>query len=415
MSEESPSAEVSPHSNAVSGETSMDKSKRYDRGIRVWGAHGQEALEAAKVCLLNAGPTGTEALKNLVLGGIHSFTIVDGAKVTPPDLGNNYLLTADGLGMPRAQCAAECLKELNESVSGSYVEETPRSLMTSSPEFFKPFTLVIATQLGETDAVTIDGICRQHGVKLVLLRSYGLLGYVRPSVPEMCVTESKPDNKVDDLRLSNPWPELAAHAAALDLSATQEHVHSHVPYALLLLKATKHWKEEHGGKLPSSYPERTAFKDLVNSWQRHVDGIPLDEENFTEAISNAHKVWAPPSVSSELQAVLDDPCAASITQQSPDFWVLVAALRRFIEQEGEGQLPLEGSIPDMHASTQQYLDLQRIYRAKADADAAAVQAHTRALLEAAGRDPGAIPLPDIKHFCKHARSLRHVELEVGSS
>lgn len=27
--------------------------------------------------------------------------------------------------------------------------------------------------------------------------------------------------------------------------------------------------------------------------------------------------------------------------QSPDFWVLVAALRRFIEQEGEGQLPLE--------------------------------------------------------------------------
>jgi hypothetical protein len=41
----------------------------------------------------------------------------------------------------------------------------------------------------------------------------------------------------------------------------------------------------------------------------------LQEENFTEAISNAHKVWAPPSVSSELQAVLDDPCAASITQQ----------------------------------------------------------------------------------------------------
>ena len=83
----------------------MDKSKRYDRGIRVWGAHGQEALEAARVCLLNAGPTGTEALKNLVLGGIHSFTIVDGAKVTPADLGNNFLLTADALASSRAQCA----------------------------------------------------------------------------------------------------------------------------------------------------------------------------------------------------------------------------------------------------------------------------------------------------------------------
>lgn len=82
-----------------------DKSKRYDRGIRVWGAHGQEALEAARVCLLNAGPTGTEALKNLVLGGIHSFTVVDGAKVTPADLGNNFLLTADGLAASRAQVA----------------------------------------------------------------------------------------------------------------------------------------------------------------------------------------------------------------------------------------------------------------------------------------------------------------------
>lgn len=218
----SPSTSTSPHSlgTAVSSEAAtMDKSKRYDRGIRVWGAHGQEALEAARVCLLNAGPTGTEALKNLVLGGIHSFTIVDGAKVTPADLGNNFLLTADALAGSRAQCAtgaescgggawaghlmaaavqdewcigavhatmhgvnvpaadiaarlrhgqcnkfygadsvnplclhsfpncaAECLKELNESVAGSYVEEAPRSLMNSNPDFFRQFTLVIATQ-----------------------------------------------------------------------------------------------------------------------------------------------------------------------------------------------------------------------------------------------------------------------------
>lgn len=108
-SEESPSADASPHSQAVSGEMAVDKSKRYDRGIRVWGAHGQEALEAAKVCLLNAGPTGTEALKNLVLGGIDSFTIVDGAKVAPADLGNNFLLTADGLGTSRALCATGAL------------------------------------------------------------------------------------------------------------------------------------------------------------------------------------------------------------------------------------------------------------------------------------------------------------------
>lgn len=44
------------------------KSKKYDRQIRIWGAHGQAALESAKICLLNCGPTGSETLKNLVLG-----------------------------------------------------------------------------------------------------------------------------------------------------------------------------------------------------------------------------------------------------------------------------------------------------------------------------------------------------------
>lgn len=58
---------------------------------RVWGEHGQAALELARVCVLNCGPTGSEALKNLVLGGIGSFTIVDASKVSASDLGNNYL------------------------------------------------------------------------------------------------------------------------------------------------------------------------------------------------------------------------------------------------------------------------------------------------------------------------------------
>lgn len=58
---------------------------------RIWGEHGQSSLERARVCVLNCGPTGSEALKNLVLGGIGSFTIVDASKVSPSDLGNNYL------------------------------------------------------------------------------------------------------------------------------------------------------------------------------------------------------------------------------------------------------------------------------------------------------------------------------------
>ena len=43
------------------------KQKRYDRQLRLWGEHGQEAMEECSVCLLNASACGSETLKNLVL------------------------------------------------------------------------------------------------------------------------------------------------------------------------------------------------------------------------------------------------------------------------------------------------------------------------------------------------------------
>lgn len=63
------------------------KNKRYDRQLRIWGADGQRKLETCKVCLLHCGPTGSETLKNLVLGGIGGFTVVDGSKVSFQALG----------------------------------------------------------------------------------------------------------------------------------------------------------------------------------------------------------------------------------------------------------------------------------------------------------------------------------------
>lgn len=56
-------------------------SKKYDRQVRVWGAHGQAALEKCRLCCLGATALPSEVMKNLVLGGIAGFTLVDDAKV----------------------------------------------------------------------------------------------------------------------------------------------------------------------------------------------------------------------------------------------------------------------------------------------------------------------------------------------
>ena len=38
---------------------------RYDRQLRLWGDHGQVALEKARVCMIGATATATEILKSL--------------------------------------------------------------------------------------------------------------------------------------------------------------------------------------------------------------------------------------------------------------------------------------------------------------------------------------------------------------
>ena len=82
-----------------------------------------------------------------MLGGIASFSIVDGSKVAAADLGNNFFLEAESLGAPRAQSVARLLMELNEQVAGSFVEEEPAALLAANPAFFQAFDIVIATQV----------------------------------------------------------------------------------------------------------------------------------------------------------------------------------------------------------------------------------------------------------------------------
>lgn len=101
------------------------KEKKYDRQLRLWAASGQEALENAKILLLNSGPgaVGVETLKNLILPGIGSFTIVDDAIVTQEDLGVNFFLSQESLGKPRANETCKYLSELNPEVQSHAIHQ----------------------------------------------------------------------------------------------------------------------------------------------------------------------------------------------------------------------------------------------------------------------------------------------------
>lgn len=57
----------------------------------------------SKICLLSCDPAGVETLKNLILPGVGSFTVVDDQNVTDKDLGNNFFVSSEDLGKNRGE------------------------------------------------------------------------------------------------------------------------------------------------------------------------------------------------------------------------------------------------------------------------------------------------------------------------
>jgi len=210
-------------------------------------------------------------MKNLVLGGVSDYTIVDGAKVEMRDLGNNFLVDTDSLGQSKAECCSRLLQEFNESVSGRFIAETPEHIIDNQPEFFKTFTLVLAAQLGVAYQIKLDKICREFGVTLILGRSYGLFGSVRISAREPhVVVESKPENVLQDLRVNAPWDELEDYCSALDLASLDDMTYKHVPFVVILIKAAAIWRQKpgEGGRLPEDRPKQREFKAFLRDLQR---------------------------------------------------------------------------------------------------------------------------------------------------
>ena len=289
----------------------------------------------------------------------------------PLEHGYDWLCLEALMAIPLNNPYAGFLRELNETVAGNYVVDEPARLICEDPAFFAGFDIVIAAQLHDWEAAALDAVCRAKLVPLLLVRAYGLLGSLTVSVSEHCVVESKPDTVVEDLRLGAPWPALARAAAEAGARLADERLRAHVPYALLLARTAADWAAAHPGRgLPATPAEKAEFKRQLAELQPTFDGVPLEEENVTEALRNAHRVWSSSAAPTpELEQLFEQEECRHLRPDSAPFWFCVAAVKRFVEREGAGSLPLEGAIPDMHADSAQYLALQRLYREKAETDA----------------------------------------------
>lgn len=58
----------------------------------------------------------------ILIAGIASCAIIDGKAVSEADIGSNFFVASDELGISRAKCVAQHLHEMNEDVLCDYIE-----------------------------------------------------------------------------------------------------------------------------------------------------------------------------------------------------------------------------------------------------------------------------------------------------
>ncbi|KAF9938994.1 NEDD8-activating enzyme E1 regulatory subunit [Mortierella alpina] len=398
------------------------KTQKYDRQLRLWGNSGQEALESAHILLINATAVGCEILKNLVLPGIGQFTVVDQGTVTQNDIGSNFFLDSESLGKSRAERACELLGELNEDVKGHSVDKDILAVLTETPRYLAQFSMVIATGVTRQTAEKLAALCWLNGqdsgatggpkstdspagkkeTTFVWVKTVGLLGSARIAVPEHTIVEAHPDN-VADLRIDTPFPELVEYAKSFNFDTEDSLEFGHIPYVAILMKYMDEWKQQHDGKIPSTYAEKNQLKANIRSGMRSGD-----DENFDEAINSVLRSCQPTAVPSSIKELFADSKCVNLTSESANFWILTRAVKDFVNnnEKSGGLLPLSGTIPDMKAQTDSYVTLQSIYKSKAKHDVQEVSKIVEHLLESLGLASGSISLQEIESFCKYSAFLK---------
>jgi amyloid beta precursor protein binding protein 1 len=261
----------------------------------------------------------------------------------------------------------------------------------------------------------VEAYGQEHKVPIIAIHSAGYYSYFRINLPgTFPIVDTHPDSTATtDLRLLTPWEELSKFAANLtdNIDALSAHEHGHIPYVALLLYYLEKWKQTHGN-LPSTYKEKTAFRDTVAAGAR-TNNSEGGEENFDEAVAAVLKTISSPSLSTSVKEVFDyapsKVCrkrlyfgtVADLLQMESklSFWIIADAIKQFYKKQNA--LPLPGSVPDMKAQSTVYVQLQNIYKAKARQDVAEVLETVRAHPE--GKD---IDVAEVEAFCKNAAFIK---------
>ena len=353
----------------------MSKDK-YDRQTRLWG-EGQILISASKLLCLNSDSLSSEILKNLILSGVGEVTIIDNAKITKEDIKTNFFIDLNDVGKNRSEIVLKNLLELNPDVKGSFIEKTAKEYLDDTNNDLGKYDIIIAANLKKDEDNKIYELSIKMGLRVVIIKNNGLFGFLRIFENyhgNMCLRLM--DNPVADYRLSCPWKELIDFANSFDLEKMELIDHKNVPYFVILLKALIKYRENKNDPKanPKTREEKNEFKKIVESYKLNVD--PNDDkgenENIEEALAklyycNASYNNLTTDKLNYIFNIIDKTPQKEILEKCNIymklFFLYFYSLKKFYSKYES--YPLCGSIPDMISSTNNFINLKKLYNTKA--------------------------------------------------
>ncbi|KAH3679350.1 hypothetical protein WICMUC_001090 [Wickerhamomyces mucosus] len=341
----------------------MSKEEKYDRQLRLWQSSGQSNLENSNILIISPNLSSLELIKNLILPGLGSFTILDSKDnlIQDIDLSNNFYINEEDLGKPKAKIFAQNLNEFNHDVKHDIIlinenfqefwnnEDSINSIKWESYNY-----IVSNWQYPE-----LIKLSESKDISLIILNSISYFGFLRIFQKQIKVIETH-NEKLLDLRLLDPFPELLKYSNDIDLHNLELETHSQIPYLIIQLKALQEYQLQNNGLTPKSYKEKQEYKKIIQNWKKSYD-----ELNFDEALTNSNKIFNYEKIPQgiiELFNKIDENF-----KTNDKFWLLVKSLKKFTINN-DGYLPITGEIPDMDSTTNNYMILKKIYRDKFDQD-----------------------------------------------
>jgi ubiquitin-like 1-activating enzyme E1 A len=137
----------------------------------------QAKIQNANILLITIRALANEIAKNLVLAGIGSLTVLDGAIVTEADLGAQFLLSEveNPVGQNRAEAASAALRKLNPRVQ---IHVDSEGVKNKGPSYFSNFDIIIATDLDPDSFNLINTATRLNGKAFYAAGTHGMYGFI---------------------------------------------------------------------------------------------------------------------------------------------------------------------------------------------------------------------------------------------